>query len=387
MKVLYIGSDSLACGASFSMAKLIEEEEKLGIQVIPVVRKGNTDRLLNERGKKHYVVNAWSWMVSKNASFYKIILYRFVKGILNIPCYFQYKKIICIEKPDIIHLNALTTYVGAQAAINAKKPLIWHIREMMEEDLDGCFWSKRQAYKLMKKASYFIAISKCVERKYKKIVGEYKIRCIYNGVDKSLFYNENHRILTSQKVVLTMAGRITKEKGQLICLESLVPLLKNNPNVILRFVGTGSNQDIKDIIELRKRCGLTEAQVQMLGFIKEMDRVWSETDIAIVYSQFEAFGRVTVEAKMSGALVVGFDSGGTSELIEDGVTGYLFDGKEKRLEDVIYSILEDKQRAQKIANNGRKSAVKIFTSENNAKQIYSLYQEVLQRENNILLQK
>ena len=110
MKILYIGGDAQATGASFSMAKLIEEEEKLGIEVVPAVHDGNTHRLLNEAGKKHYVVNAWSWMVSKDAPWFKVFLFRMVKGILNIPCYFQYRKIIREENPDLVHVNALTTY-------------------------------------------------------------------------------------------------------------------------------------------------------------------------------------------------------------------------------------------------------------------------------------
>lgn len=377
MKVLYIGGDAQPTGASFSMAKLIEEEEKLGIEVVPVVHKGNTHKLLNEKGKKHYVVNTWSWMVSNNAPWIKVLLFRMIKGALNIPCYFQYKKIIQDEAPDIIHVNALTTYTGSQAAIRAKKPLVWHIREMMEEDLNGRFWSKRQAYRLMKKADCFIAISKCVEKKYREVVGDNRIRCIYNGVDRDLFYRADHTILTKERIVLTMAGRITREKGQLQCLESLVPLLRENPNVVLCFAGNGNEEAISELISIRDKNGLVDSQVQLLGFVKEMDQLWSKTDIAIIYSKFEAFGRVTVEAKMAGALVVGFDSGGTSELIEDGVDGYLFDGKNRTLCDAVKMSLANIEASRKIAIKGRDSASQIFTSENNAKQVYQLYREIL----------
>lgn len=377
MKVLYIGGDAQATGASFSMVKLIEEEEKLGIEVIPVVHNGNTHRLLKEKGKRHYVVNTWSWMVRKGTPWLKVLLFRIIKEVLNIPCYFQYKKIIQEESPDIVHVNALTTYTGAQAAIRAKKPLVWHIREMMEEDLNGCFWSKRQAYKLMKKANCFIAISKCVEKKYRRIVGNNRIRCIYNGVDRELFYHADHTILTGDKIVLTMAGRITREKGQIQCLEALIPLLHENPNVVLCFAGSGNEEAVSELIRMRDKSGLADSQVQLLGFVKEMDQLWNKTDIAIIYSKFEAFGRVTVEAKMAGALVVGFDSGGTSELIEDGVDGFLFDGKNRTLYDTVKMSLDHREISRSIAIKGRESASQIFTSENNAKQVYYLYKEIL----------
>ncbi|MGN0183694.1 MAG: glycosyltransferase family 4 protein [Aristaeellaceae bacterium] len=377
MKVLYIGGDVLPTGASFSMAKLIEEEEKLGIEVVPVVHKGNTHRLLNEGGKRHYVVNAWSWMVSKDASSFRVFLLRIVKGALNIPCYFQYRRIIRREAPDLVHVNALTTYTGSQAAIHAAKPLVWHIREMMEEDLNGRFWSRRQAHRLMKKADCFIAISSCVEKKYREIVGQQRIRCIYNGVDRDLFYRADHTILAQRRIVLTMAGRITREKGQAQCLEALAPLLREEPDLVLCFAGDGNADAIAELTGIRDRCGLTAAQVRLLGFVEEMDRLWSRTDIAIVYSKFEAFGRVTVEAKMAGALVIGFDSGGTSELIEDGVDGYLFDGKTRTLYDAVKMSLSNREASRRIADRGREMAAQVFTSENNARQVHRLYREIL----------
>ena len=378
MKIVYVGADALVCGASFSMAKLIDEEKKLGIEVVPVVHTGNTEKILVEKGEKHYIVDSWSWMVGNDENPIKKILYGAIKSVLNIPCYFKYKRIIKKENPDIVHLNALTTYSAAHAAIKLNKPVVWHIREMMEEDLNGTFWNKKMAYTLMKKATQFIAISKCVENKYKAIVGHENIQCIYNGVDIETFYNKDHEILNDSNVVITMAGRITREKGQLLCLKELLPILKKNPNVILQFAGVGNENELNAIVELRNKEGISEEQVKFLGFVKEVNRLWSKTDIAIVYSKFEAFGRVTVEAKMAGALVVGFDSGGTSELIKNGVDGYLFDGNVCTLNQIVQMILSDKEKSKKVAREGRKSAAEIFTSENNAKQIWQLYKDILQ---------
>ncbi len=377
MKVLYIGGDLQATGASFSMAKLIEEEEKIGVDIIPVVRKGNTHNLLEKEGKKHYTVETWSWMIDNDNSLLKNKLHMIVKSLLNISSYIKYKKIISIENPDIIHINSLTTYAGAKAAITCKKPLVWHIREMMEEDLNGSFWNKRQAYRLMKKADCFIAISECVKNKYCKIVGNNKIKCIYNGVDKDLFYNEKHTIFNKKEIFITMAGRITNEKGQLNCLKSLIPLLKTNSNIILCFAGDGDDKTVSKLHSIVEKNNVNKSQVKFLGFVKDMNELWGKTDIGIVYSKFEAFGRVTVEAKMAGALVIGFNSGGTSELIEDGVDGFLFDDDTRSLSETVKFTLENINKSRIIADTGRKRATKIFTSENNAKQVVNLYKEVL----------
>ena len=48
-------------------------------------------------------------------------------------------------------------------------------------------------------------------------------------------------------------------------------------------------------------------------------------NVVLMCSQNEAFGRVTVEALKSGRPVVGTRSGGTPELITDGIDGFVFE--------------------------------------------------------------
>lgn len=376
MKVLYVGADAMVCGASFSMVRLIEELDKLDVDVVSVVHHGNTEKILCEKKRPHYVVDAYSWAISMEYSKLRVFLTKIAKKVLNIPCYFRYVNIIKKENPDLVHINALTTKTIALAALKCKKPIIWHIREMMEEDLGSHFWGQKEAHALMKKADCFIAISKCVENKYQKIVGEEKIRCIYNGIDSSRFLCTDHEILRDDKIVITMAGRITRAKGQYSCLHALIGLLKEDSNIILQFAGEGNAKDVQEIVNLADKEGLTE-QVRFLGNVKEIEKIWRNTDIAVVYSKFEAFGRVTVEAKMAGALVVGFSSGGTTELICDGEDGYLFGNIYPSLDEVVRKVLSNPDQARHIADVGRKHASIKFTSENNAKQIYHLYQEIL----------
>lgn len=47
-------------------------------------------------------------------------------------------------------------------------------------------------------------------------------------------------------------------------------------------------------------------------------------DFEVMCSKFEAFGRVTVEALRSGKLFIGANTGATSEIVEDGITGYVY---------------------------------------------------------------
>lgn len=377
MKVILVGSHPIVCGAAFSMLKLIEELEKIGINVVPVTCDGFVDSELKKINKTNYVVNSWSWVVSNRFSSKKIFAVKFIKKILNIPAYLKFIKIIKYENPDIIHVNALTDYVAVKAAIKCKKPIVWHIREMIEEDLNSHFWNKKKSFSLMQKANHFIAISKCVENKYKEIVGSKKISCVYNGIDTDKFFSPHHAILNDENIVITMAGRINQYKGQYQCLEELAPLLKENPNVILQFAGVGGEDELQKIQKLRSSAGLSEDQVRLLGLVNDMPELWKNTDIAIVYSKYEAFGRVTIEAKMAGVLVVGFNSGGTIELIENGKDGFLFGNGLSSLYGVVEDVLSNKNNARQIAVKGRETAMDKFTSKHNAEQIVKIYKKVI----------
>lgn len=379
MKVLLIGSHPAICGAAFSMLKLVEELEKLGVNVIPVTSKGFLHKLFEKNNRKHYTRSSWSWAISNNYSWMRELIVKTVKRCLNIYGTFQYVKLIKKENPDIIHVNVLTSYVPVVAGLKCHKPVVWHIREMMEEDLDSHFWNKEAAYVLMKKVNHFIAISECVKAKYGKIVGLDRITCIYNGVDVERFYNPNHEILNKNSVIVTLAGRICRLKGQLQCLIDMAPILKKYPNMILQFAGVGREHDIQKILEKRHQMDLDEKQVNYLGYVEKMESLWAQSDIAIVYSKFEAFGRVTVEAKMAGALVVGYNSGGTTELIEDGQDGYLFGNGYPSLPDVVEKILSDRFKSSQIANIGRIKAAEMFTSRRNAEQVLDVYRNVLDR--------
>lgn len=376
MKVLYVGADAVVSGAGFSMVTLVKELDKLGIDVVPVVHHGNSEKLLSESNRSHYIVDAWSWALSNRYSPLKKWMIMHIKKVLNIRCRIQYERIIKKETPDIIHINALTSYPIAQAAVKCGKPFVWHIREMLEEGLNSSFWNEKEAYDLMNKASFFIAVSKCVEQKYKTVVGSDRIRCIYNGVDKNLYYKPDHIVMNKNVITITMAGRINESKGQLACLQELIPVLQTNPNVVLQFAGEGNEAYVAKLKEIRDQAGL-QGQVKFPGFVKKMDLLWEETDIAIVQSRFEAFGRVTVEAKMAGVLVVGYNSGGTTELIEDKIDGFLFGNGYKTLREVVEGILNDKGTASLIAQCGRERVKDVFTSENNAREIARLYSEVL----------
>ena len=101
-------------------------------------------------------------------------------------------------------------------------------------------------------------------------------------------------------------------------------------------------------------------------------------DIAVVSSRYEALGRVTIESMLGEVLVIGADSGATTELICDGVTGYLYEvGNSRQLADQIISVLENKNKSREIVYQAKKYALENFDSSQYAAQILKIYKQCL----------
>ena len=99
--------------------------------------------------------------------------------------------------------------------------------------------------------------------------------------------------------------------------------LKNKYGISLQLLVAGNCEQRQDYEDAIIQLGLSDS-IKYLGFTNKLDEIRRESDIFLVTSKKEAFGLVTVEAMLSGCIVVGRASGGTAEIIDDGVNGFLY---------------------------------------------------------------
>lgn len=122
----------------------------------------------------------------------------------------------------------------------------------------------------------------------------------------------------------------------------------------------------------------------MAGFISFHDRSnrleewYRKSDIVVVCSRAEAFGRVTVEAQLSGCIVVGAECGATVELIKNKETGLLYTLYDiDNLTEQLETIICNKDKSISIARMGQINALNMFNKEKNAVKVIEIYREIL----------
>lgn len=116
--------------------------------------------------------------------------------------------------------------------------------------------------------------------------------------------------------LLLYVGRLSAEKN----LETLKPMLDALPGARLALVGDGPHHKLLQ----HHFAGMP---VVMAGFLRgdELAAAYASADVFVMPSRTETLGLVVLEAMSSGLPVVGARAGGIPEMIEDGVSGCLYD--------------------------------------------------------------
>ena len=372
-------------GAFLSMVKLadiLQNQYHHQITVIIPRPSNGPDsgrELLNQHNIKSIFVPFGSWVVKigeKNKP--KQIVKYCIKRVLN----FLADRIIAVvikqKHIDLVHINTSWTYVGAKAALKCKIPVIWHIREFLEEDQDIQIWNREKGYELMKKATKLIAISQSVYEKYKPILGTDRLTIIMNGIDAKKFFAADRHILNEQQINLLIIGNIRKEKGQSDAIQACSLLCERGyTNLHLSIVGGGERGYVQNLKQLVSDIN-ADSYISFCGSTSNPQEYYKQADIVLMCSTSEAFGRVTVEGMLSGALVIGAKSAATLELIQHGTTGLLYNsGSIEGLAAQILYAAEHPETAARIADSGQQFALQNLTAEKNAERINSLYEELV----------
>ncbi len=122
--------------------------------------------------------------------------------------------------------------------------------------------------------------------------------------------------------------------------------------------------------------------VVLTGIVDDMLALRTRWNVEIVASRTEAFGRATVEAMRASNPVIGSATGGTTELIQDGVTGFLYEYKnDEALAECIKKFVDRPSLAYEMGQRAYEWSVDKFTSEENTKGVAGVYERILNNYN------
>ncbi len=372
MKILFFSSDnSYTSGAFISMANLAKKVSLQGHTVrIVIPFEGDGEKLLDEMQIDYKIIHMNSWIVPCNP----IRVYSWLKCLCGMGINrLLYSKRVRDEleayEPDIVHINGLWGYLGAVEAHLKSTPVVWHIREFLEEDQGRRILFRKKGYELISRSAYAICISDALKRKYGRVLKCDNLVVAYNGIDSSSYLCAKHKLFSMDKIQLLIVGGVTLNKGQYKVVKDFDK--HSDGTMELTIVG-GTNGINKLLWPLFLKIH-SNPDVHYVGRQYNVTEYYQKADIFIMASKSEAWGRVTAEAMLGGCLAVGADTGATPELIIDGNTGYLFDHNSFDMMETIKKALVDKSNAETIAHNGTRYIEENYSLAENAARVIGLY--------------
>jgi len=234
--------------------------------------------------------------------------------------------------PSVLVTNSAKSHlIGALARKHKDVPLIWYMRDGLEERVI----SRKLLRFLSHRCDVAVCISRYVASQFRKYVSaSVPVNVIYNIVDLQRFHpgvvQPTDLCKQPGDVWYGIVGAITPLKGHDIFLDAAERVLQQLPNAMFVVVGTNSyitEAGLKYEDQLRRRVAGSSLRdrVKFLGFRDNMPNIFSQLDILVQPNRGpEGLGRSVLEAMACGVPVIAVDKGGPAELIQDGQSGLLF---------------------------------------------------------------
>ena len=137
MKVLYITHSESIQGAGIALLNIIRGMVPHGVDSVVIVPfHGEMEKILADIGVRCYISRCYNAIYPqlKGWKDYALWPYRLARTILaNTIAKWKLKRIVDIERPDIIHSNTGVIRFGASVAQKKSIPHVWHIRELQSK--------------------------------------------------------------------------------------------------------------------------------------------------------------------------------------------------------------------------------------------------------------
>jgi sugar transferase (PEP-CTERM/EpsH1 system associated) len=213
-----------------------------------------------------------------------------------------------------------------------------------------------------------------------------RMRVLYNGVDTERFAprpeagREARRVLglPPGAFVVGHVGRMVPIKDHGTLLRAAEQLVRKDVDARVLLVGAGPElervrRDVEASGELRGRVVLPGASDRIADLLAAMD-------VFVLPSLREGMSNTTLEAMASGLPVIATRVGGNPEVVDDGVSGWLFaPGDAGALAAFLLRLSSDAGLRRAAGEAGRRRAVERFGLERMLRDYRSLYLELAAR--------
>lgn len=213
------------------------------------------------------------------------------------------------------------------------------------------FGLENVAKDLYENLDYNIVLTKDDCKKYKQFMN-LNSENIYNP----LSFSSNKKSQLQNNTILFVGRLEWEQKGLNYLIDILKKFFSRNDTNNFKFIIIGDGTD-KGLIKNQVVYNKLDEYVSFTGSIDNVGKYYQNASLLINTSKWEGFGLVITEAMEYGVPAIAFDNSGPSEIISDGIDGFIIpkfntDVFEKKM----YELLNNKEKLEKFSNQALKKA-------------------------------
>jgi len=277
----------------------------------------------------------------------------------------------------VMHVNDIYNMLGVMSKIFIPKLyLIYHIRLLKSSYVSKlyAFWG----YLINRYADRIICVSKTASESYP--FNPKKMSVLYDSLSIDPDIKSYHDLKKIDTIDLYYIGNYIEGKGQDWAIEAFSRALETNPKLRLTFVGgtLGKKKNWQYKKDLIKRTESLNIQ-HLVTFMDQTDEIsdqYSKADIVINFSENESFSMVCLESLAYGIPLIATESGGPSEIIDQGIDGLLVPNRDvEKMVEAILTLSQSKKLRKKFSINGPIKVKDKFDLQKNSIELLKIYRD------------
>jgi len=363
IKILFISHSSGLYGAERNLLLLVKNINKSNFHPIVALPAGGPlkDEMLRLNIKTYEI--RFPWWVRGNLNIFAI-LHSFIKEFIAL---IKLYKIIKEENIAIVYTNSIVVFSGVLIAFITKRPHIWHIREILHNNPD--LFSLLPDKLLFRFISGFsarvVVVSNAVADQFNNRGINSKVRVIYDGIDfEELKVHNSYPTISGLKKsdwLVGVIGSLQKRKAQDDAIRAIKIVKETIPDIKLLLVGKGDESFTNYLKNLVSELQLTE-YVIFTGHRNDVPDILSCCNVLLMTSWAEPLGTVALEAMALGVPVIGSNSGGLQEIIQEGITGFCVPPRNpQEIANKLIDLFLDLDKVTQMRENSKKIAKQRFS--------------------------
>jgi glycosyltransferase involved in cell wall biosynthesis len=286
---------------------------------------------------------------------------------------------------DIVHFSdKFAAYFSSLAALLARTRIACHVR------LSHPRLTLRDRLSLLPVQSY-IFVSKEAMRTFAISLPDTKARVIYDAIEVSdADWTESNLAvrrefsIPSDCPLIGVIARVAPQKDFFTLADAAAETVARYPNTRFLVIGEHSSNDalrtlFEDVVHKLTELGISDNFI-FTGYRNDVPRLIAAIDISVLCTHREGFPLSILESMAMHKPMIATDVGGISEIIEEGVTGYLHPhGNSNELARKMISLIEDPEKAKHIGMAGYQHVRHNYSLQKYIDEISNAYTDLMRR--------